>query len=88
MERGSTSANTSASRSVPCHRHPRLAGDTESASKNMAQAYFAEFTSTFAPLGVEAEFYYMSDIYRAGRLDDTIDLFLRRASAVRGDLSA
>ena len=68
---------------------PELAGDTESASKtestgkNMAQAYFTEFTSTFAPLGVEAEFYYMSDIYRAGRLDDTIDVFLRRASAVR-----
>ena len=60
-----------------------LAGDTESASKNMAQAYFGEFTSTFAPLGVEAEFYYMSDIYRAGRLDETIDVSLRRASAVR-----
>ena len=56
---------------------PELPGD------NMAQAYFGEFTSTFAPLGVEAEFYYMSDIYRSGRLDDTIDVFLRRAPAVR-----
>ena len=62
---------------------PELAGDTESASKNMAQAYFAEFTSTFAPLGVEAEHYYMSDIYAAGRLDETIDVFLRRSSKVR-----
>lgn len=56
---------------------PELAGDS------MAQAYFGEFTSTFEPLGVEAEFYCMSDIYRAGRLDDTIDVFLRRAAAVR-----
>ena len=56
---------------------PGLAGD------NMAQAFFGEFTSTFAPLGVEAEFYYMSDVYRAGRLDDAIDVFLRRASKVR-----
>ncbi|MCY3851266.1 MAG: lysine--tRNA ligase [Acidimicrobiaceae bacterium] len=56
---------------------PELAGDS------MAQAYFAEFTSTFEPLGVDAEFYCMSDIYRAGRFDDTIDAFLRRASVVR-----
>ena len=62
---------------------PELAGDTESASKNMAQAYFAEFASTFAPLGVEAEHYYMSDIYAAGRLDETIDVSLRRSSKVR-----
>ncbi|MDE0068003.1 MAG: lysine--tRNA ligase [Acidimicrobiaceae bacterium] len=62
---------------------PELAGETELAGKNMAQAYFAEFTSNFEPLGVDAEFYYMSDIYRAGRLDDTIDTFLRRASVVR-----
>ena len=62
---------------------PELAGNTESASKNMAQAYFGEFTATFTPLGVEAEFYYMSDIYRAGRLDETIDVFLRRSSKVR-----
>ena len=54
-----------------------------SAGENMAQAYFGEFTSTFEPLGVEAEFYNMSDVYRSGRLDDVIDVFLRRASAVR-----
>ncbi len=62
---------------------PELAGETGPAGMNMAQAYFSEFTSTFEPLGVDAEFYYMSDIYRAGRLDDTIDVFLRRAAAVR-----
>ena len=55
----------------------------ELAGENMAQAYFGEFTSTFAPLGVEAEHYYMSDIYAAGRLDETIDVFLRRSSKVR-----
>ena len=51
--------------------------------REQAQAYFAEFTSTFAPLGVEAEFYYTSDLYRSGRFDESIDVFLRRASVVR-----
>ena len=56
---------------------PGLAGD------NMAQAYFEEFTSTFGPLGVDADFYFMSDVYRSGRLDETIDAYLRAASKVR-----
>lgn len=61
---------------------PGLSG-AESGSENMAQAYFSEFTSTFAPLGVEAEPYYTSDLYRSGRFDETIDVFLRRAAKVR-----
>ena len=56
---------------------PGLPGDS------MAQAYFDEFTSTFDPLGVDGEFYFMSEVYRAGRLDDTIDAFLRAAAKVR-----
>ena len=56
---------------------PGIAGD------NMARAYFDEFTSTFGPLGVDAEFYFMSDVYRSGRLDETIDAYLRAASKVR-----
>jgi len=56
---------------------PDLAGD------NMARAYFGEFTANFSALGVEAEHYYMSDLYSAGRLDDTIDVFLRHAAQVR-----
>ncbi len=56
---------------------PGTAGD------NMARAYFDEFTSTFGPLGVDAEFYFMSDVYRSGRLDETIDAYLRAASKVR-----
>ena len=56
---------------------PGMAGD------NMARAYFDEFTSTFGPLGVDAEFYFMSEVYRSGRLDDTIDAFLRAAAKVR-----
>ncbi len=56
---------------------PGIAGD------NMARAYFDEFTSTFDPLGVDAEFYFMSDVYRSGRLDETIDAYLRAASKVR-----
>ena len=51
--------------------------------ESMAQAYFGEFTSTFEPLGVDTSFYFMSDIYRAGRLDEIIDTFLRAAPAVR-----
>ena len=56
---------------------PGLPGDS------MAQAYFDEFTYTFDPLGVDAEFYFMSEVYRSGRLDDTIDSFLRAAAKVR-----
>ena len=56
---------------------PGLAGD------NMARAYFDEFTSTFGPMGADAEFYFMSDVYRSGRLDETIDSYLRAASKVR-----
>ena len=62
---------------------PGPTGEAESGAMSMAQVYFDEFTSTFAPLGVEAEFYCMSDLYAAGRLDETIDVFLRRAAKVR-----
>lgn len=37
----------------------------------------------FDTLGVEVEFYRMSDVYRSGRLDDVIDTFLRAAADVR-----
>ncbi|WP_419853984.1 lysine--tRNA ligase [Candidatus Poriferisodalis sp.] len=37
----------------------------------------------FDTLGVEVEFYRMSDIYRSGRLDGVIDTFLRAAVDVR-----
>lgn len=50
---------------------------------SMAEAYFGEFTSTFGPLGVGADFYFMSEVYRSGRLDRTIDAYLRAASRVR-----
>ena len=65
---------------------------------SMAEAYFGEFTGKrfdaadgladdgtglFGQLGVEAEFYRMSDIYRSGRLDEIIDTFLRAAADVR-----
>ncbi|WP_419552414.1 lysine--tRNA ligase [Candidatus Poriferisodalis sp.] len=65
---------------------------------SMAEAYFGEFTGKwfdatdspvddapgqFDNLGVEVEFYRMSDIYRAGRLDEIIDTFLRAAADVR-----
>ena len=53
------------------------------AGANMARAYFDEFTSTFGPLGVDAEFYFVSDVYRSGRLDETIDAYLRAAPKVR-----
>ena len=50
---------------------------------NMARAYFGEFVANFEPLGVEAEFYYMSEVYAAGRLDEVIDTFLRNGDKVR-----
>lgn len=65
---------------------------------SMAEAYFGEFTGKwfdsadspaddtpgpFDKLGVNAEFYRMSDIYRSGRLDAIIDTFLRAAAEVR-----
>ena len=65
---------------------------------SMAEAYFGEFTGQwfeaadslvdgalgpFDTLGVEVEFYRMSDIYRLGRLDGIIDTFLRAAFDVR-----
>lgn len=62
---------------------PTLAGEAEADSENMAQAYFKEFTSTFATLGVDAEIYYTSDLYRSGRFDETIDVFLRQAAKIR-----
>lgn len=60
-----------------------LASREDAASENMAQAYFQEFTATFATLGVDAEIYYTSDLYRSGRFDETIDVFLRQAAQVR-----
>ncbi|WP_419864259.1 lysine--tRNA ligase [Candidatus Poriferisodalis sp.] len=65
---------------------------------SMAEAYFGEFTGKwfdsadspaddtpgpFDKLGVNAEFYRISDIYRSGRLDGIIDAFLRAAADVR-----
>ncbi len=65
---------------------------------SMAEAYFGEFTGKwfgaadsqvgdtpgpFDALGVQAEFYRMSDVYRSGRLDDVIDTFLQAAADVR-----
>ena len=49
----------------------------------MAHAYFGEFTDTFGMLGVEAGFYSMSRVYAEGRLDGTIDAFLRASPKVR-----
>ena len=50
---------------------------------SMAEAYFTEFTATFDKLGVEVDFYRMSDIYRSGQLDGIIDTFLQAAPKVR-----
>ena len=65
---------------------------------SMAEAYFGEFTGKwfdaadsqvddtpgpFDTLGVEAEFYRMSDVYLSGRLDGVIDTFLRAAADAR-----
>jgi len=65
---------------VPLFQAPPPPGLT---GGSMAEAYFGEFASTFGPLGVDADFYSMSALYRSGRLDATIDAYLRAAPKVR-----
>jgi lysyl-tRNA synthetase class 1 len=55
----------------------------EAADSAVAESPVDSSTGPFATLGVEAEFYRMSDIYRSGRLDGVIDTFLRAAADVR-----
>ncbi|MFN2520040.1 MAG: lysine--tRNA ligase [Candidatus Limnocylindria bacterium] len=55
----------------------------DGAASDYAAYHAGRFLSTFADLGIHPEVYRMRDLYREGRLDDQIDLVLRRADRVR-----
>ncbi len=48
-----------------------------------AKYYMGEFLQVFDYLGVKAEIYYLRDLYREGKLNYYIDLFLRNAAVIR-----
>jgi lysyl-tRNA synthetase, class I len=54
----------------------------ESAS-DYAKYFMGEFLEVFDYLGVKPEVYYLRDLYRTGKLDRYIDLFLNNAHLVR-----
>ncbi len=51
--------------------------------KNFAEHYIAEFLDIFPHLGVKAEIYRMSNLYRSGALNESIDLILSRTHEIR-----
>ncbi len=51
--------------------------------KSFAEHYIAEFLDIFPRLGVKAEIYRMSDLYRNGALNESIDLILSQAHGIR-----
>jgi lysyl-tRNA synthetase class 1 len=52
-------------------------------AKSYADYFMDEFLEVFAYLGVQPEIYYLHDLYRQGRLNHHIDLFLRHAQDIR-----
>ena len=55
---------------------------SDSAS-DYAKYFMGEFLEVFAHLGVKPEIYYLRDLYRTGKLNPYIDLFLNNAHLVR-----
>jgi len=67
---------------VPLSRVPAPEGST---AANYARHFVGEiFFRTFEPLGIKPEFYWVSELYAAGRLDHYVRLALDRADKVRG----
>jgi lysyl-tRNA synthetase, class I len=54
-----------------------------STAKDMAEHFISEFFEIFKELGVGAETYRMRDLYREGKLNESIDRILANAAAVR-----
>jgi lysyl-tRNA synthetase, class I len=52
-------------------------------ASDYAKYFMGEFLDVFAYLGVKPEIYYLRDLYRSGRLNDRIDIFLKNAHLVR-----
>ena len=54
-----------------------------SEASDVAEHFIGEFFEIFDELGVRAERYRMRDVYRSGRFNESIDVILRNADAVR-----
>jgi lysyl-tRNA synthetase class 1 len=66
---------------APLSRVPAPEGSTAS---SYARHFVGEiFFRTFEPLGIKPEFYWVSDLYAAGRMDSYVKLALDRADRVR-----
>ena len=52
-------------------------------AKDYAKYFMGEFLDVFEYLGVRPEVYYLRDLYRSGRLNYYIDIFLKNAHLVR-----
>lgn len=52
-------------------------------ASDYAKFYMQEFLQVFEYLGVRPKVYYLRDLYRDGKLNSYIDLFLRQAALVR-----
>jgi lysyl-tRNA synthetase class 1 len=66
---------------APLSRVPAPEGST---AANYARHFVGEiFFRTFEPLGIKPEFYWVSELYAAGRMDPYVNLALDRADRVR-----
>ena len=54
-----------------------------SSAEDMAKHYIADFLNIFSEIAVEAEIYYMRDIYRSGKFNQAIDTILKNSAKVR-----
>jgi len=55
----------------------------EATATDYAKYFMGEFLEVFEHLGVRPEIYYLRDIYRSGKMNPYIDLFLNNAHLVR-----
>ena len=55
----------------------------DGAASDYAKYFISEFFDIFDDLGVKPQTYFLRDLYRSGRLNDLIDLFLKNARSVR-----
>lgn len=55
----------------------------EESASDYAKYFMGEFLEVFEYLGVKPEVYYLRDLYRSGRLNSYIDIFLKNAQLVR-----
>jgi len=55
----------------------------ETAATDYAKYFMGEFLEVFEHLGVRPEIYYLRDLYRSGKMNQYIDIFLKNAHLVR-----